>query len=369
MKQLKVSVIVPAYNTEDYIGNMIECLLMQTYTNLQLIFIDDGSTDNTAKIIKSYQDTRIEYYYQENSGVSVARNLGIQKANGEKIFFFDSDDTFEAELIEKCLSFAEQNKVESVLYGYGNKVNGKVTNKHIFKLNGVYRKDQIVDKVMPAFLGHSFEDVNMWLRGKCGQREGKEHTALWRIMLDSHIVKDNRLCFDPTLSLGEDTKFINTYLLFTQSIGILNETLYYLTIRAGSANVTSNQNPVLMAQNKEKLICAREEIDLIALKHGKETHPYWQGTLVLSAVQLAIRLSHNEQSSSQKSDHILNTGGGYETFCHYMYNKSVQLAIKNFHPYLGSVKAIPFVLLKLHLSWMLYGILRVIPQKIIDKLL
>lgn len=290
MEEIKISVIVPAYNTEAYIRRMIECLVKQTYYNLQLIFIDDGSTDRTADIIKSYTDPRIEYYYQENAGVSAARNNGLKKAIGEKIFFFDSDDTFEPTLISDCVEFAKVNDVESVLYGYGNKVNGKVTDEHIFRLDGEYRNNQIVEAVMPAFLGHSFADVNRWLRGECGQREGKEHTALWRIMLDASVVKKNGILFDTTLWLGEDTKFINTYLLYTHSIGVLKKTLYYLTIRDGSANVTSNDNPVLMANNKEKLITARKEIDAIAAKIGKDTHKYWEGTLVLSAVQLALRL-------------------------------------------------------------------------------
>lgn len=67
-EEIKVSVIVPAYNTDKYIGRMIECLLIQTYSNLQLIFIDDGSMDKTAEIIKGYTDSRIEYYYQKMQG-------------------------------------------------------------------------------------------------------------------------------------------------------------------------------------------------------------------------------------------------------------------------------------------------------------
>lgn len=356
MGKIKVSVIVPSYNTERYIGRMIGCLLAQTYNDLQLIFIDDGSTDKTAEIIKSYPDRRIEYYYQKNAGVSAARNEGLKKAKGEKIFFFDSDDTFEPNLIEDCVAFAKANKVESVLYGYGNRVNGQTANEHIFKLNGIYRDEQIVDEVMPEFLGHSFADVNRWLRGECGQREGKEHTALWRIMLDSSVIRKNNLFFDTNLSLGEDTKFINTYLLFTHSVGILKETLYYLTIREGSANVTSNGNPVLMTQNKEKLIHARQEVDAIAAEKGKNTHRYWQGTLVLSAVQLALRLSHDKS-------------GGWSVFCHYLSNPEVQCAIKEFHPETATVKAVPFILLKLKLDWMLYGLLKITPQKLIDKLL
>lgn len=352
-----VSVIVPAYNTEKYIGDMIRCLLMQTYKNLQLIFVDDGSSDQTADIIKNQQDSRIEYYFQKNAGVSAARNIGISKAKGSKIFFFDSDDTFEATLIEKCITFSKEKNVESVLYGYGNKVSGNVTGIHKFKLHGVYRNGQIVDEVMPAFLGHSFSDVNLWLKGECGQREGKEHTALWRIMLDSSVIKDNNLCFDTSLTLGEDTKFINTYFLYTQSIGVLEETLYYLTIREGSANVTSNGNPTMMAENKEKLIRARQEIDRLAAEKGESTHGYWQGTLVLSAVQLALRLSHDKNR------------GGWRSFRHYLNNDEVQEAIKKFRPSLLTVKAIPFVLLKLKLDWLLYGMLKIVPQKVVEKLM
>lgn len=115
-----VSVIIPAYNTESYIGDTIDCLKMQTYKNLQIIFIDDGSSDNTANLIKDFQadDQRVEYYYQTNKGVSAARNYGLKKVVGEKIFFFDSDDTFEPDLIEAVMSYANQNKVASVISLY-----------------------------------------------------------------------------------------------------------------------------------------------------------------------------------------------------------------------------------------------------------
>ena len=329
MDKTKVSVIVPAYNTDAYIKRTIICLLNQTYENLQLIFIDDGSTDKTAEIIKSFSDPRIEYYYQNNLGVSAARNAGLNKVIGDKIFFFDSDDTFEPNLIRDCIEYAKVNDVESVIYGYGNKVDGKSVDEHVFKLEGVYRDDRILDELIPAFLGHSFADVNQWLRGEKGQREGKEHTALWRVMLDASVVKENRLLFDTSLWLGEDTKYINTYFLFTRSVGVLKKTLYYLTIREDSANVTSDSNPVLMAQNKEKLISARKEIDVLAARRGRDTHIYWQGTLVLSAVQLALRLSHDKR-------------GGWKVYRHYMANEDVRYAIKKFKPDVVTMKSIPF---------------------------
>lgn len=189
------------------------------------------------------------------------------------------------------MNFAIAQSVDAVLYGYADKVLGKKENEHVFELHGSFRDDQIAKEVIPSFLGHSYEDVNEWLKGKRGLRAGKEHTALWRIMLDVGTIKKNNLQFDASLSLGEDTKFINTYLLFAESIGVQERTLYYLTIREGSANVTSNENPILMTRNKIKLIGARKQIDSMAIKGGVNTNEFWQGTLIFSAVQLALRLS------------------------------------------------------------------------------
>lgn len=354
-----VSVVVPAYNTEKYIEPMIESLEKQTYGNLQIIFIDDGSSDSTAAVIKKYQNTdpRIEYYYQENQGVSKARNWGLEKVRGEKLFLFDSDDTFDESLIADCLEYAEAHGVDAVLYGYAAKIDGRVENEHSFELHGDFYNEDIATKVSPAFLGHSYSDINEWIKGKKALRSGKEHTALWRIMLDVDTIKKAAIQFDTLLSLGEDTKFINTYLLYAASLGILEKTLYYLTIRDGSANATSNGNPELMTRNKIKLIEARKQIDGIAVEKGIDTHGYWQGTLVLSAVQLALRLSHNK-SLSNKENRIV--------YSEYMNNPDVKSAIAQFSPSF-SVKAIPFWMLKMHLSRILYFLCKILPERITNK--
>lgn len=355
-----VSIVIPAYNTEQYILPMIDSLKKQTYKNLQIIFVDDGSRDDTAKIIKKYQaeDSRVEYYYQENQGVSKARNFGLDKVKGKKLFFFDSDDTFESDLIESCVKFAIAQNVDAVLYGYADKVLGKKENEHVFELHGSFRDDQIAKEVIPSFLGHSYEDVNEWLKGKKGLRTGKEHTALWRIMLDVETIKKNNLQFDASLSLGEDTKFINTYLLFAESIGVLERTLYYLTIREGSANVTSNGNPILMTKNKIKLIDARKQIDSMAIKGGINTNEFWQGTLIFSAVQLALRLSHNSKASSKEN---------YDIYIEYLNNPDVQMAVKNFSPVVV-VKAIPFYMLKWNMGKLLFYLCKLLPESVMNQL-
>lgn len=99
-----ISVIVPTYNRASTIKKSLDSVLNQTFRDLELIVIDDGSTDNTKDIIDSYTDTRIKYVYQKNAGACVARNLGINCANGELIAFQDSDDFWHPKKLEKQIS-------------------------------------------------------------------------------------------------------------------------------------------------------------------------------------------------------------------------------------------------------------------------
>ncbi|KHJ39624.1 putative glycosyltransferase EpsJ [Pedobacter glucosidilyticus] len=99
-----ISVIIPCYNSEKWIIACLESVINQTYKNLEIIVVDDGSTDNTAKEINAIQDNRIKYYFKQNGGLSSARNFGIKKALGEWIAFLDSDDSWEENKISIQLS-------------------------------------------------------------------------------------------------------------------------------------------------------------------------------------------------------------------------------------------------------------------------
>ena len=89
-----VSIVVPVYNVENFIEECIESIIRQSYETLQIILVDDGSTDHSGELCKRYveNDTRIELFQTQNSGVSTARNIGISHARGDYIFFVDSDD-------------------------------------------------------------------------------------------------------------------------------------------------------------------------------------------------------------------------------------------------------------------------------------
>jgi glycosyltransferase involved in cell wall biosynthesis len=89
----QVSVVIPAYNCAAYVGQAVDSVLRQTYTDWEIIVVDDGSRDDTKLILEQYGD-RIRYIYQQNQGVSIARNRGIELARGEFIAFLDADDYF-----------------------------------------------------------------------------------------------------------------------------------------------------------------------------------------------------------------------------------------------------------------------------------
>lgn len=109
-----VSVIMPAYNHENYIGEAIQSVLNQSYANIELIIINDGSTDGTEKIIKSFRDYRIRYFFQTNSGAHHAINFAIKKSLGQIICVINSDDVYQEFRIEKCLEKIQYTQADFV---------------------------------------------------------------------------------------------------------------------------------------------------------------------------------------------------------------------------------------------------------------
>ena len=111
-----ISVVIPAYNAEQFLDETLESVLSQTYENWECIIVNDGSTDNTEEIAKKWceKDTRFRYFYKENSGTSDTRNLGIKKARGEYIAFLDADDLYMPNFLDVCLENLVEKDVDLV---------------------------------------------------------------------------------------------------------------------------------------------------------------------------------------------------------------------------------------------------------------
>lgn len=128
----KISIIVPAYNSENSIIRCINSIRNQTYNNLEIIVVDDGSTDNTAEIVSkiSNQDCRVKLISISNGGVSHARNIGIENSNGDYITFVDSDDTIDSEMYENLVELMRNHNAQIAHCSYKNcNENGDVTSK------------------------------------------------------------------------------------------------------------------------------------------------------------------------------------------------------------------------------------------------
>jgi len=180
----KISVVIPTYDKAQYLGEAIESVLNQTYKNIEIIIIDDGSKDNTQEVVKSFNDPRILYIWQSNQGEVVARNRGIQESNGKYIAFLDSDDLWLKEKLQKQVDFMEKSKEIGLLgtgcYEIAN--NGKilgqkrfsssnnVLQKKLIKFNpfihtSVMIRKNVFDKV--SWYNKNFQesqDYELWLR-------------------------------------------------------------------------------------------------------------------------------------------------------------------------------------------------------------
>lgn len=147
-----VSIVVPIYNAENYIERCINSIINQNYKNIEIILVNDGSTDNSLKICETFalNDKRIIIISQKNMGVSTARNIGINVAKGEYISFVDSDDTIEDNYIQELVDNSNSGKADVVICGYNDIYtnNKKIENKLCdnIKLSGKIRNDYIILK-------------------------------------------------------------------------------------------------------------------------------------------------------------------------------------------------------------------------------
>ena len=116
-EEIKVSVVIPVYNTEKYVREAVESIMNQTLRELEIIIINDGFTDNSLQVVEELAaaDSRIQVYSQSNQGLSMARNAGIAHAHGRYIYFMDSDDLLEKDAMELCYSKCEEKELDKIV--------------------------------------------------------------------------------------------------------------------------------------------------------------------------------------------------------------------------------------------------------------
>lgn len=159
---IKISVIVPAYNAEKTLGRCIDSIIAQTYSDFEVIIINDGSKDNTASIAESYvkKDNRIRLINKPNGGISSVRNLGIKEAKGEYINFVDSDDYIDEDTYEICVTAMKEYGVDAVIYGYYYEQGKRLVAFNYDKQKTVYTSREVIEKISRG------QDISTFLPNK-----------------------------------------------------------------------------------------------------------------------------------------------------------------------------------------------------------
>ena len=213
----KVSIIIPVYNVEKYVEKCIYSVLNQTYKNIEIVIVNDGSIDNSSSLIEKIikEDKRIIYINQRNKGISESRNIGIKKASGKFIAFVDSDDWLEESFIERLIENAKEYDLVISSY-YKEFTIGK--ERRFLNISGVYSSSFIQRRIV-GLLDSELSDPS----------QADSLVTIWAKLYKKDIIDDNSIEFISLKKIGtaEDLLFNLAYLEYTNKVYVIDEPLYH----------------------------------------------------------------------------------------------------------------------------------------------
>lgn len=212
----EISIIIPCFNAEKTIINTLNSINAQTYKNFEVIIVNDGSEDNSEEKIKRYicenPSIKINYFFQENRGVSVARNEGIRKACGKYITFIDADDLYHPQFLEILYTILKDSDVDIACCQY-----------KIVDLNNDFGKEKQKIGIISLLSKEDMLDKYIHKR--------KSNFSFWGALYKKKIIEENRLQFPAGIKFGEDTEFICKYLVHCRKGGVFLEKELYGYLR------------------------------------------------------------------------------------------------------------------------------------------
>ena len=213
-RDIKISVVMPIYNAEKYLGRAIRDVLNQTLSDIELICVDDGSTDNSTDIINSFvkKDSRVSSIRQSNAGPSVARNKGFVLAQGKYVIFLDADDMYEPTLLESLYNMAQKDNLDVAvtrfdIYNESSKSYVKQADEphaSIFAPGKVTSKNEYPDFIFASTTGY-----------------------VWNKLFKAPFLKAKALVFDPELYVFEDVCFVASALALAERVGRIEGNLIH----------------------------------------------------------------------------------------------------------------------------------------------
>ena len=211
LKKEIISIVVPVYNVEKYLNRCVNSLINQSYDNLEIILVDDGSHDSSPAICDylAKKDDRIKVIHKRNGGLSSARNAGIYIAKGKYIGFVDSDDDVESDMYEKMFSIAEQYNVDFVMSDYKRIESDEHQYLKTLDIDkGYYNRQKIINNVFPNLIMSENLEYGPLL-------------SVWNCLYRREFLKKNRLVFDEKVRWSEDN-------IFSAIAGYNCQSFYYM---------------------------------------------------------------------------------------------------------------------------------------------
>lgn len=348
----KVSIILPCYNVACYIDNAVNAILKQTFTDYEVIFINDGSIDNTLEIIKrhcSYDQFKVFDF--PNQGVAQARNEGIKLSQGEYIYFMDPDDDIDARLLEISLEECEKNQADAIQFHY--KSNGADFNGN--KGNAIYEGNEILKELVPRFIGYSGKSLRKF--GSSDFYETNEWASVWRFLFKTSVIKNNHILFPKGVKMSEDRFFILKFLCYANKVVTIDKQLYHYIVRHSGCMSQGLSDPQALIINKMDGIRERRQIrEMFIQKKNLDVLDLYSGSLILSMLELYVKLSN------------FSIHSGWKAICCYCSQPEVKKAIEAFRRYTPPLRvSIPLFLIRMRLGFLLFAILWLLKRFRITK--
>lgn len=214
-----ISVIVPVYNVEPYIRQCLDSVVNQTYKNLEIIIVDDGSPDNCGTICDEYaaQDERIQVIHKVNEGLSAARNDALDRATGSWILFVDSDDWLELDLCETAICAAQSDDVDILIYDLVKENINSSKRIHAFPKDFTSEDPAVISGMQLSALNRYYTPYSAeWSQG-----------FPWDKLFKSELVLKNRLGFATNVRANEDVIFALHAFQYAKKIGYISKPLYH----------------------------------------------------------------------------------------------------------------------------------------------
>lgn len=228
-----ISIVVPVYNVEKYLRRCLDSLINQTYKDIEIILVNDGSTDNSLEICEEYakNDSRIKIISKKNEGLGMARNTGIDNADGEYICFFDSDDFVEIDAIEKMHNVIIKEQPQIVCFGFKKlDKNGDIVNAYIPNVNKMnFYEEDVINEFLPELISESPDTGKSW---------GLIMSA-WASIYSMKLIKDTGWRFVSERDIiSEDVYSLLLLYKNVNKVSILNEALYFYCVNPSSLTHT-----------------------------------------------------------------------------------------------------------------------------------